>query len=136
MLQGMLWCTLLVLENLEIFFMKAELCKVLLTCAYTKRKFAHPDKKGEWISSIHYFWARDKECGDENVWRRTKGGNTTDQIYFGVTLPSGEGETFNDVLEQQLKFFFSINTIRNGSESIGRAALTRVPSLSRVVVVV
>ena len=106
MLQGMLWCTLLVLENLEIFFMKAELCKVLLTCAYTKRKFAHPDKKGEWISSIHYFWARDKECGDENVWRRTKGGNTTDQIYFGVTLPSGEGETFNDVLEQQLNSSF------------------------------
>ena len=136
MLQGMLWYTLLVLENLEIFFMKAELCKVLLTCAYTKRKFAHPDKKGEWISSIHYFWARDKECGDENVWRRTKGGNTTDQIYFGVTLPSGEEETFYDVLEQQLKFFFSINTIRNGSESIGRAALTRVTSLSRVVVVV
>ena len=66
----------------------------------------------------------------------TKGGNTTDQIYFGVTLPSGEEETFNDVLEQQLKFFFSINTIRNGSESIGRAALKCVTSLSRIVVVV
>ena len=63
MLQGMLWCTLLVLENLEIFFMKAELCKVLLTCAYTKRKFAHPDKKGEWIVVFITFGLETRSAG-------------------------------------------------------------------------
>lgn len=65
------------------------------------------------------------------MWRRAKGGNTTDQVYFVVALLPGKEDTFNDVLERKLKFFCSVNNMWNGSESTGYAALKYVTSLSQ-----
>ena len=63
----------LVRKSGKFSFMEAKHYKAFLTYAHMKRKFTHPDEKGKWIIRIDYFWARDKEYGDEIVLRNTKG---------------------------------------------------------------
>ena len=60
-----------------------------------------------WLESIDFFHAREQEHGRENKWRRSGNSNsTTDLMYFVLTIPIGEEETFKDQLEKKVNLFF------------------------------
>ena len=71
---------------------------------------------------------RDKEYGDESIWRKTSSGNTTDLVYFVHAVPIGEEESFGRSLAATLKYFYDVCCKRKTIVT-GKAALNYTVSL-------
>ena len=68
----------------KTFYLKAEHYENLLKVALKKHKVLNPKEDGNWIDTISFCCVRDKEYGDESLWRRTNWGNTIDQVFLSM----------------------------------------------------
>ena len=112
----------------KTFYNKAEHQKSLLMHALKIRKVVNPTLDGTWMDTISYYHMRDKEYGDESVWRRTSNNNTIDLVYFVDAVPIGEEESFESSLAAKIKFFFDVAKKRK-TDVTGKAALNYALSL-------
>ena len=71
---------------------------------------------------------RSKEYGDESIYRKTSSNNTIDLISFVHVVPNDDAESFVELFEKRLKFFYDVCKKRK-TNAIGMNALQFIQNL-------
>ena len=88
------------------FMLKGPHQKGMVTHVHIKRLTGNLGNLPKWIETVDDLKVRKVEHGSESKWYKTNKGNTTEIIYFVVSVPEDEKETFHDTLADIIDNYF------------------------------
>ena len=112
------------------FMLKAVHQQAIMRLCHMKRLIGNSKNIPKWIDTIADLKVCKVEHGEPSVWYRTSKGNTTEIIYFVLTVPEDESDTVHDILDDIIKNFFIKGFKARKKNPAGELALAYAESLS------